>query len=98
MCTRQQCIDRIQGSASFIQENFGVSSLCLFGSVARGENKVGSDVDICVEMPPKAFKVLALKTYLQELLGSAVDVIRRHTNMDEFLRKEIDRDGIYLIS
>lgn len=65
--------------------------------MARGDNNLDSDIDVCVEMPPKAFKVLALKEYLQDLLGMSVDLIRIHTNMDLFLSKEIQRDGIYLI-
>lgn len=98
MCTRNECFEKVKQAAPYIREKFGVTSMCIFGSMARGDNKTGSDVDICVEMPPKAFKVLALKNFLQELLGTAVDLIRRHSNMDAFLIKEIERDGIYIIS
>jgi len=34
-------------------KRFGVRSMQLFGSVARNEQHDGSDVDICVDMPPK---------------------------------------------
>lgn len=98
MCTRQQCFDRISEAAPQIKSMFGVRSLCVFGSMARGDNRTDSDVDVCVDMPPKAFKVIALKNFLQELLGVSVDVVRRHANMDTFITKEIDRDGIYIIS
>lgn len=97
MCNRQQCFERITQASSQIKAEFGVESLCVFGSMARGDNNLDSDIDVCVEMPPKAFKVLALKEYLQDLLGMSVDLIRIHTNMDLFLSKEIQRDGIYLI-
>lgn len=98
MCTRNECFEKVKKAAPYISETFGVTSLCIFGSMARGDNKKGSDVDVCVEMPPKAFKVLALKNFLQELLGTAVDLIRRHSNMDTFLLDEIEKDGIYIIS
>lgn len=98
MCTQKQCIERITEAAPKIKNQFGVRSLCLFGSMARGDNRPDSDVDICVDMPPKAFAVLALKRFLQDLLGISVDLVRRHANMDEFLINEIERDGIYLIS
>jgi predicted nucleotidyltransferase len=55
-----------------------------------------SDIDICVDMPPKALKLSALKIYLQNLLGTSVDIVRRHQHLDSFLLEEIDRDGIYL--
>jgi hypothetical protein len=96
MDTRQQYIEKLKASIPFIQKEFGVSSLCIFGSMARGDNRNDSDVDICVDMPPKALKVSALKIYLQDLLGVPVDIVRRHAHLDSFLLQEINRDGIYL--
>jgi hypothetical protein len=66
--------------------------------MARGDNHAGSDVDVCVEMPPKAFQLIALKNYLQNLLGVNVDVVRRNAQMDLFLTNEIERDAIYVFS
>ena len=66
----------------------------IFGSMARGEEHDGSDVDIFVNMPPKAFKLVGLKQFLQELLGRAVDIVRYHSHLDPFLTNEINRDGI----
>jgi hypothetical protein len=97
MCTRQECIERITQAAPFIRKEFEVSNLCVFGSMARGDNHPGSDVDVCVEMPPKALKVVALKSYLQNLLGTAVDVVRRSPHLDQFLANEIKRDGINIL-
>jgi predicted nucleotidyltransferase len=84
MDTRQQYIEKLKASIPFIQKEFGVSSLCIFGSMARGDNRNDSDVDICVDMPPKALKVSALKIYLQDLLGVPVDIVRRHAHLDSF--------------
>jgi predicted nucleotidyltransferase len=64
--------------------------------MARGDNREDSDIDICVDMPPKALKLSALKIYLQNLLGTSVDIVRRHQHLDSFLLEEINRDGIYL--
>lgn len=64
--------------------------------MARGDNKVGSDVDVCVEMPPKAFKIVEMKHYLQNLLGLDVDVVRLTPYLDKFLTSEIERDGIII--
>lgn len=94
MCNRLECIERLKQATPYIRSEFGVDSLCLFGSMARGDNDEASDVDICVEMPPKALKVVALKLYLQELLGVAVDIVRKTSRLDKFLINEIHRDGI----
>ena len=94
MCNRKECITRLRAASPFIRSEFGVKSLTLFGSMARGDNHVGSDVDIFVDMPPKAFRVIALKHYLQDLLGCSVDLVRRNPNLDFLLSNEIARDGI----
>ena len=60
---------------------FHVTSLGLFGSVARDEAHPGSDVDILVEFDPSArvgiFKFLELQEHLEDVLGRRVDLIMR---------------------
>ena len=56
---------------------FGVKSLALFGSVARGEESPESDVDILVEYQgPATFdRFMDTKYYLEDLLGCKVDLV-----------------------
>lgn len=98
MCNQQQCVERLTEATPYIRSEFGVTSMCLFGSMARGDNGPESDADICVDMPPRAFKVIALKNFLQDLLGMAVDLVRRNPRLDPFLVNEIERDGIWIFS
>ena len=97
MKTREEYIALITSHAEELKKNFGIKSLRLFGSVSRNEQKEGSDVDICVEMPPKFFLVVRLKTYLEKLLGCPVDIIRKHHHLNSFLLKEVEREGIEVI-
>ena len=53
MKTREEYIALIASHAEELQNTFGITSLRLFGSVARNEHHEGSDVDVYVEMPPK---------------------------------------------
>ena len=72
---------------------YGISRMGIFGSVARGEQHEGSDVDICVEIDrPSIF----IKEELEKLLKCPVDVVRLRNNMDELLRGCINKDGIYV--
>lgn len=80
MCNAKECISKLQQNRHYIQSEYGVTSLCLFGSIARGDNQADSDVDILVDMPPKIFAVSALHRFLEELLQSSVDLIRRLTS------------------
>lgn len=60
----------------------GVTSLSLFGSVARNEAGPDSDVDILVEIgqrPFGLFEFVGLQLYLEELLGRPVDLVTPDT-------------------
>lgn len=62
-------------------ERFGVKSLALFGSAARGQLRQGSDVDLLVEFdhPVGLFEFIDLKNYLEKLLGRRVDLGTPHS-------------------
>ncbi len=96
MKSRAECIKILQSYSDIIRERFGVKSLQLFGSVARNEQKSGSDVDVCVDMSPKLYLFVELGQYLEELLGCKVDVVRKHNNMNTVFKQEIERDSIYV--
>ena len=98
MKTREEYIALITSHAEELKKNFDITSLRLFGSVARNEHREGSDVDIYVEMPPKFSLVVRLKAYLEALLGCPVDIIRKHQHLNPILLKEIERDGIEVIA
>jgi predicted nucleotidyltransferase len=69
----------ILASQSEALAQFGVTSLALFGSVARDEARPESDVDILVEFnrPVGLFAFVGLKEYLEQLLGRPVDLVTR---------------------
>jgi predicted nucleotidyltransferase len=56
--------------------SYGVKTLALFGSVARGEARPDSDVDLLVEFdrPVGLFGLVALQQRLEQLLGCPVDI------------------------
>lgn len=97
MCTRLQCFSKLHDATPYIRQEFGVTSLCVFGSMARGDNRHDSDVDICVDMPPKMNLVIGLKLYLEELFGTHVDLIRRHRDMRPLFISNIEKDAVYFI-
>lgn len=55
----------------------GVAISGVFGSVARGEDRTDSDVDLLVTLPPGVglFELGRLAGELQELLGARVDLV-----------------------
>lgn len=63
-----------------ISERYKVKSLGVFGSYIRGEAKIGSDLDILVELEDRSLTLLqfiALENYLSDLLGVKVDLVEK---------------------
>jgi predicted nucleotidyltransferase len=60
-----------------ILDRFGASNPAVFGSVARGDDGAGSDVDLLVELSDDVglFALGRLESELAELLGAKVDVV-----------------------
>ncbi len=74
--TRDQVAERLAAHVGELR-SFGVRSLDLFGSVARGDANPESDVDLLVEFDevPGLFGYLRLRDRLQEILGRSVDLV-----------------------
>lgn len=58
---------------------FGIHSMRIFGSYARGEQKKGSGIDIIVEFEevPGLFGLVEAEQHLSGLLGAKVDLVTR---------------------
>ena len=94
MKTRQEYIDILKSHSDELKTNFGISYMRLFGSVARDEHHVDSDVDLLVVMPAKAYMLCAAADYLESILGTSVDLIRKHNNIRPFFLNQINKYGI----
>lgn len=76
----------------------GIQHAALFGSVARGDNRPDSDLDILVEFDPAAhvtvFDYVGVKDYIASLFEQPVDVIDRDA-LKPHLRDASARDAVY---
>jgi uncharacterized protein len=79
-----------------LKQKYGISKIGVFGSVARSQDNIESDVDIIVEMHPDLFKRICLKNELESILGKKVDVVRYWKGMNKFLKQRIDQEGLYV--
>jgi uncharacterized protein len=79
------------------QEQFGIVSLGVFGSIARGEFTDASDIDIVVELQkPDLFTMGHIKLDIEEAFGRPVDIVRKRPEMNPLLADRIERDAIYV--
>jgi predicted nucleotidyltransferase len=91
--TSEQVLETLSLNGSRLAE-LGVSSLFLFGSVARGEARPDSDVDLLVDFDgPATFdRYMQLKFFLEDLLQRRVDLLTRQAVRPE-LRHFIEQDA-----
>ena len=96
MKTAQEYLDIIKAHQSELEERFGITSMRLFGSVARGEHHEGSDVDLFVTMPPKFYNYVLAAQDLEELLGLCrkVLVLRGGASAGFVEEKDLDEQHI----
>jgi uncharacterized protein len=76
----------------------GVRRVAVFGSVARGDNRPGSDIDILVEIDPEAhitaLDYVDLKEYIAGLFEGPVDVVNRDS-LKPYVRPAATADAHY---
>jgi predicted nucleotidyltransferase len=76
----------------------GVRHAALFGSVARGDARPDSDLDILIELEPDAgldvFAYAGLRRYIAELFSGPVDVIDRDA-LKPHVRPPAEADAVY---
>ena len=97
MKSKTEVLDLLRHYKPTAQQKYGMTKIGIFGSVARGEQKEESDIDVCYEGEAPSFITLdMIQSELEQLLGSKVDMVRVRENMNSLLRQRILRDGIYV--
>ena len=80
---------------------YGIRSLSLFGSVARGDDGPASDVDIVMELEPHStvglFEHARIADELGRLFGRRVDLVTR-TSLRPRMRESVEREAVSLFS
>ena len=76
-----------------LRERYGVRSLAIFGSYARGEQTASSDLDVLVEFDPTPdlYQFVGLGLDLEDALGLTVDLATRPVRDPRFGRA-VERD------
>jgi len=93
---RNEAIAKLKGCADAVKAR-GATSLYLFGSAARDEATVESDLDLFVDYDPQRkfslVDLVGIKHFLEDSLGVAVDVTTRDS-LHPMLRKDIEKSAM----
>lgn len=78
-------------------KKYGILEIGGFGSLAREEAGEASDVDICIKTKTlNPFTMIHIKEDIEGLIGRRIDLIRVREKMNPFLKKRLERDGLYV--
>ncbi|MBV9456601.1 MAG: nucleotidyltransferase family protein [Bradyrhizobium sp.] len=92
-----EAIETLRRSQLALRER-GVMHAALFGSLARGDYRPDSDIDIMIEIDPNVrmtvFDYVDLKEYIADLFEGPVDVVNRDA-LKSHVRPAATADAIY---
>ncbi|PWB82816.1 MAG: DNA polymerase III subunit beta [Methylocystaceae bacterium] len=94
--TLDDAVSRLRHFAPAIRA-MGATSLFVFGSTARNEARMDSDLDLFIDYDPEsrfnAFDLVGIKLFLEDELHSRVDLTTRDS-LHPMLKKDIESAAV----
>ena len=96
MMDKSEILQKLSEHKAYIQSNYEVEKIGLFGSYAKDKQTPQSDIDIYVEFRHKTFRNLAgLWVYLEELYHKKIDLVHKHKRSKGAIFDAIQKEVIY---
>ena len=98
MTTRDQILSFIAQNRNLLRDKFHIVRIGLFGSYARGEQKIDSDIDLLVEFDENTQDLYELKSQLKDFFKAkfGIDVdICREKYIKPRIKKTILKETVY---
>ena len=97
MMTGQEILNILKQEKNYLQREFGVISIGLFGSYVKGTQKPDSDVDLLVQFEPSAsigvFEFSRLRSELRGMPRCEVDLATPDA-LHKYLKEDILKEPI----
>jgi predicted nucleotidyltransferase len=94
---RNEIIRTLSGFMDMNKDRYEIIRIGVFGSAARDSMNEQSDIDVVVELGKQdLFNIIGIKQDLEEQFSKPVDVISYREKMNQFLKKRIDKEAIYV--
>jgi predicted nucleotidyltransferase len=94
---RKNILEILQDYKEKYKDKYFLEEIGLFGSVAKDVSETDSDIDIVVKLSKPDIYILGhIKTDLEMRLGKKVDIVRMRESMNDFLKKRIQKEAVYV--
>ncbi|OIN96177.1 hypothetical protein AUJ66_07005 [Candidatus Desantisbacteria bacterium CG1_02_38_46] len=96
--TKDEIINILSTQLPFIQKQFYVKEIGVFGSFVKQEYSEESDIDVLVELDNRhndLFNFIRLKDYLEELFHKEVDLVMKGA-IKPRIKDKILKEAIYV--
>ncbi len=89
MMSRNDILNRLRELKPFLNREYSVKEIGLFGSFASDSAKEDSDIDLLVELEkPIGWKFFSLEIYLEQIFGRKIDLVTKNA-LRERLKEDI---------
>ena len=95
--TEQEILNILRAEKPYLRSQFGLVSIGLFGSYAKGTQGPESDVDLLVELTEPRFDFLVgVQVYLEEKIGKPVELVRKRPGLSERFLRRVEKNIHYV--
>ena len=79
------------------KDRLGIERIGLFGSFARGEETLDSDIDIVIALKqPSLFLYAEIAGQLKIVFGRKIDLVSAKAHMTESFKAQLEKEAIYV--
>ena len=94
--TGKEILNILRAEKPYLSNQFGLLSIGLFGSYAKGTQVPESDIDLLVELAEPRFDYLVgVQLHLEKKIGKPVELIRKRPGLSERFLKRVEKNIHY---
>lgn len=93
----EEILDKLRAYKEEKADLYGIETIGLFGSYARGEQLPESDIDVCIKLrSPDFFNMAGIREELESLLNCEVDLVSLGAIFKPVFKKNLERDAVFV--
>lgn len=97
MISQNEIIDFMRLNKNYLEIQFGVIKIGLFGSFSKNLETQESDIDIVVELKePRLRNLIGISDFFENKFHKKIDIIRIGPNIKSKFRDRIKKEALYV--